>query len=412
MTKLEWTSERKKQQEWEFAKAELEGKPDGTKLRRKGYKKITHSFIKINNTVYAMAGKGKLLGLGASGKVKLVEDEQGKVSVVKIAMSNHFLSKEKQWLDQLGRTGTLVKRHDQTAINIRSAYYHRDYTEEYSEVEFINKHYLLMDYLGVTLSKKKYTHRRERLSIAREIVDAVNALHEEEIYHNDIKPDNIVVNDQGKLNLIDFETAGPEMYEFDWRFAAPEAQKSKGKKSKATKATDTYATGKTLQTVLTSKESKHIASLMCAREPGNRPPLDVVSIGLTVEAGASQSSKNKAIAALLAASTQSKCMINEDNLKKCNNPIINKALATLYDYYHININSGFSFFRGETGLEATINCIKRVIESDDHLILDAMQEWSTGSKKSRTNSRASFFNRWEDNRSVDDNRSPIRPEHK
>ena len=141
---------------------------------------------------------------------------------------------------------------------------------------------------------------------------------------------------------------------------------------------------------------------MCAHKPGDRPSLDVVSIGLTVEAGASQTNENKAIAALLAASTQSKCMMNEDNLRKCNNPIINKALAILYDYYHINIDSGFFSFRGKTGLQATLNCIKRVIKSDGQFISDAMNEWSTGSKISRTDSRASFFNRWKRNRSVAD----------
>lgn len=82
-----WKSTELKAAEWAYAKDTLapngQMMPDGTKLRRKeGYS--THSFIVLNQKIFAMAPKGEYLGVGSFGHAKLAEDERGALWALKI----------------------------------------------------------------------------------------------------------------------------------------------------------------------------------------------------------------------------------------------------------------------------------------------------------------------------------------
>ncbi len=69
--------------EWLEAKHQLLGKPNGTKAKRKDNKVLAHSFIVIDNVIYAYE-VGHYLGKGAYGKVKFVQNELGEIFVAKI----------------------------------------------------------------------------------------------------------------------------------------------------------------------------------------------------------------------------------------------------------------------------------------------------------------------------------------
>jgi len=68
--------------------------------------------------------------------------------------------------------------------------------------------YVVMEYLnGVDLKKYLYTREltlKDIKEILRQIVDGLDAVHENNIVHRDLKPQNIFITDNGKIKLLDF----------------------------------------------------------------------------------------------------------------------------------------------------------------------------------------------------------------
>ncbi len=72
--------------------------------------------------------------------------------------------------------------------------------------------YIVMDYvsgedLAASLKKGRHFNVEECLEIAERVLDALEYLHSFLIYHRDIKPHNIKINEDGKIYLLDFGTA-------------------------------------------------------------------------------------------------------------------------------------------------------------------------------------------------------------
>lgn len=115
--------------------------------------------------------------------------------------------------------------------------------------------YLVMEYIrGKSLGqlcKEGYKFSAEELlSYGETILQVLEYLHKQKppVYYGDLKPDNLMLSDSGKLYLVDF---GSAVFGFgDFRqicmgtegFAAPEQYKGK-----VNSASDLYALGKTLQ---------------------------------------------------------------------------------------------------------------------------------------------------------------------
>ncbi|OAJ34146.1 protein kinase domain-containing protein [Piscirickettsia salmonis] len=213
MPKLHWDSAQQESKEWEIAKRNLDQSFDGVKLRRSRDLKplyytdskykgqpLRHSFMRISGKIYAFAGKGELLGQGTFGKVKLVENEQGDLYAMKVIPLEQVKEQELEVLEDL----SLLKGH------VRRVTFVENEKEKIKE----KKQYILLDYLGDSLTKVKLHSDQEKLGVGIQIIDAVHQLHSgvasrsgSRVYHNDIKPENIVIDERGKASLIDFGTS-------------------------------------------------------------------------------------------------------------------------------------------------------------------------------------------------------------
>ncbi|APS55602.1 hypothetical protein AVI51_15975 (plasmid) [Piscirickettsia salmonis] len=266
MNKLNWITDEDRKKEWEIAKKNLKYgiASEGTKLKRSTKLNLSHSFIVINQKIYALAGEEEILGQGKFGKVKLVEDEQRNLYVIKVSYKDKFKAQELKILDDLGLLQGQTQRN--------------------------NKHYLLLNFLGNSLDKVEFKDDRGRLDACFQLIHLVNKLNKGELskfnhpyYHNDIKPNNAVLNEQGQVSLIDFGLASrlkkPEFIEGYKGFHAPEIL-TQGYSPES----DTYSLGITLKKLLPhDSRLHHTAQFMSSYYPENRPSKDVAEVDFLVE---------------------------------------------------------------------------------------------------------------------------------
>lgn len=110
--------------------------------------------------------------------------------------------------------------------------------------------YFVMEYVeGATLFEYCEGHQlnlSERLDIFRQICQAIQAAHEADVLHGDIKPENILVNDEGAVKLLDFglRRCDPDASLAPGRFStskfdAPECARGEA----VTVASDVYSLG-------------------------------------------------------------------------------------------------------------------------------------------------------------------------
>jgi len=81
----------------------------------------------------------------------------------------------------------------------------------YGVSEIVNNACIVMDYVdGLSLDKwlmSNNASNKQKMSVFRQLLNAVSYLHELSIYHGDLKPQNIIINAQGHLVLIDLGLA-------------------------------------------------------------------------------------------------------------------------------------------------------------------------------------------------------------
>lgn len=183
-------------QEWEEAKRELLEKKDGTKISRKkgGF---SHSFIKLNGQVYILGHSEEKevphrIGKGSFGTVKYLMDEHDNVFAVKIEKTD---GKD---ISSATSESIIAKA---LGLNIGDRQLRDDK----------NKYYSVMHYLGQNL-KAYLVHNKtipptQRIDMAIQICLQVDNIHGKKIVHRDIKPDNFVIDENGKISLIDFGLA-------------------------------------------------------------------------------------------------------------------------------------------------------------------------------------------------------------
>ena len=84
---------------------------------------------------------------------------------------------------------------------------HPNVVDVYDVGEYEGKHYIVMEYIrGRTLkqliSQRGALHKEEAVNIMKQLTSAVEHAHENHIIHRDIKPQNILVKDDGTIKIV------------------------------------------------------------------------------------------------------------------------------------------------------------------------------------------------------------------
>lgn len=126
-----------------------------------------------------------------------------------------------------------------------------------------------------------------RLSIFRQICEAVEAAHQRLVVHRDLTPPNVLVTADNTVKLIDFGIARPDSDENETEphpagytpgFAAPE-QRSGGA---ASTLTDIYALGKLLASLLAGEDDRELSAI-AAKACDDKPASRYASVSALIE---------------------------------------------------------------------------------------------------------------------------------
>lgn len=100
----------------------------------------------------------------------------------------------------------------QREANAVSKLNHPNVVDVYDVGEFEGRHYIVMEYVrGRTLKQlilqRGALHKEEAVNIMIQLTSAVQHAHENNIIHRDIKPQNVLVKDDGTVKITDFGIA-------------------------------------------------------------------------------------------------------------------------------------------------------------------------------------------------------------
>ena len=140
------------------------------------------------------------IGKGTFGKVKLgIYVPTNEKVAIKILEKSKMV--EKDDFERVGREMSIIQSlHHQNVIKIQDIFENED------------NFYIVMEYceggeLFDAITSKGYYSELDAAKIMKQILQAVNYLHDNGVVHRDLKPENIMLlSNQSELKLIDFGT--------------------------------------------------------------------------------------------------------------------------------------------------------------------------------------------------------------
>ncbi len=147
----------------------------------------------------------RLLGVGGMASVYVGRHKIGRLDAIKILHPE--IAEDPKWVERFEREARAANLFKHTgAVEVRDLGKLDDGTP-----------YLVMELVeGRTLGelgRKRSLTKADILRLADELLDVLAAAHERGIVHRDIKPDNLLVGDDGRLRVLDFGIArlpGPQ----------------------------------------------------------------------------------------------------------------------------------------------------------------------------------------------------------
>lgn len=142
----------------------------------------------------------KSIGEGGMANVYLAEDEVLKRKVAIKVLRGDLSTDEK-----------FIRRFQREALSV-SNLSHQNIVEVYDVGEEDGEYYIVMEYLGgktlkQLLKKRETLTITEVIDIMSQITDGISHAHEAYIIHRDIKPQNIMIEDNGLVKITDFGIA-------------------------------------------------------------------------------------------------------------------------------------------------------------------------------------------------------------
>ena len=194
----------------------------------------------------------KVIGVGLYASTYLEQTSSGQlVAIKKFNLDAHLTQEEINY-------------------NIRLGYYikHQD-----------NPPILTLKYLGTDLDQKLTSLLKEdKIEISKKILEELVKIHKQDLIHNDIKPDNIILKEQDdgqwQVSIIDPGKLQPTGQTVSWK--APETTTSD-----ATKTSDIFSVGYVITTYLLNDPSDQdltnwIKEKAMSKEPENRASIEEI----------------------------------------------------------------------------------------------------------------------------------------
>jgi serine/threonine protein kinase len=142
----------------------------------------------------------KPIGRGATGSVLQAFDRRVR-SVVALKILRPDLATDERWVERLGGELRYARRLQ-----------HPNVCRVFDLGEADGHHFLSMEFAGggslrQRLADKPVRSWDDRIADARAVIDGLVAIHAENIVHRDVKPENVLVMDDGRLVVSDFGVA-------------------------------------------------------------------------------------------------------------------------------------------------------------------------------------------------------------
>jgi eukaryotic-like serine/threonine-protein kinase len=214
-----------------------------------------------SRSVGVLAGRYRvlaLLGVGGMGSVYLADDlELGERVAVKMLRREH--SHDSEFVERLRSEVRLARRV--THKNVARTY---DIGEHEGE-RFLTMEYVAGESLGARIARDGALSLAAFLRIAKDVTAALGAAHAAGVVHRDLKPQNILIADDGRASITDFGTAwSSDALPEDLVVGTPSYMAPEQFDGHFDERSDIFALGVVFHVMLTG--SKPFAA-----EPGERP---------------------------------------------------------------------------------------------------------------------------------------------